>query len=547
MSDDLKCNFCNKVFATKQTLNVHQNTSKFCLKIQNKSVEGKNKCIHCNKSFTRKERLLSHLKICKSKKTKDFEIMLKDKINEEKISYLENELKKRIYLPPSINSKIITLKGVDIIQRNEDGFINLTTLFKAGKKDYFDWKQNKKTEPFLKNLSSTMRIHYDEIITTTNDINGKIQTWGHPMIAINIAQWISSKFYVEISKWIFENKERKGDEKLIEELSGHRDLIKEELKIPEFQEFKLTLSDGKEFLIPIRKDGYVNATLLCKASGKRIDNWLRLETTKKLLQEFSNSLRSEGVKSTDCLEGKYGGTFIHPDLAVQLAQWISPSFALQVSRWTREIMLTGRVELGNEKTNEELEMIIEQRLSIGIEPYLTNDITYIFEFTPEKENLKNPNLLDDENIHYFEIGVTSDIKDRKKAYSGCKLLKVFVYSSRQKAAMAESYMKNIVVELNMTLEYKNKKECMYGTYEDLDRFIEIITEHNIKSNKEPEDDKNSSSVEIYKIQTDKEIELKRIESEMEMEMQKNKQNMIMSLFERKLITFEQFNESLKNM
>ena len=544
---DLKCNFCNKIFATKQTLTVHQNTSKFCLKIQNKSVEGKNKCIHCNKSFTRKERLSSHLKICKSKKTKDFEIMIKDKINEEKISYLENELKKRIYLPPSINSKIITLKGVDIIQRNEDGFINLTALLKAGKKDYFDWKQNKKTEPFLKSLSLTMRIPYDEIIIKSNDINGKIQTWGHPLIAINISQWISSKFNVQISKWIFENKERKGDEKLIEELSGHHDLIKDQLKIPEFQEFKLTLSDGKEFLIPIRKDGYVNATLLCKASGKRIDNWLRLETTKKLLQEFSNSLRSEGVKSTDCLEGKYGGTFIHPDLAVQLAQWISSSFALQVSRWTREIMLTGRVELGNEKTNEELEMIQEQRLSIGIEPYLTNDITYIFEFTPEKENLKNPNLLDDENIHYFEIGVTSDIKDRKKAYSGCKLLKVFVYSSRQKAAMAESYMKNIVVELNMTLEYKNKKECMYGTYEDLDRFIEIITEHNIKSNKEPEDDKNSSSVEIYKIQTDKEIEMKKIESEMEMEMQKNKQNMIMSLFERKLITFEQFNESLKNM
>ena len=38
------------------------------------------------------------------------------------------------------------------------------------------------------------------------DINGIIHTWGHPMIAINIAQWISSKFYVEISK-------RKGDEK----------------------------------------------------------------------------------------------------------------------------------------------------------------------------------------------------------------------------------------------------------------------------------------------------------------------------------------------
>jgi len=78
--------------------------------------------------------------------------------------------------------------------------------------------------------------------------------------------------------------------------------------IQEFKEFKLKLSDGKDFLIPVRKDGYINVTLLCKASGKRIDNWMRLDSTKKLFHEFSNSLGSEGVRNVDCLEGKYGGT-----------------------------------------------------------------------------------------------------------------------------------------------------------------------------------------------------------------------------------------------
>lgn len=31
-----------------------------------------------------------------------------------------------------------------------------------------------------------------------------------------------------------------------------------------------------------------------------------------------------------------GGTWLHPDLAVQLAQWCSPVFAIQVSRWIQD-------------------------------------------------------------------------------------------------------------------------------------------------------------------------------------------------------------------
>ena len=35
------------------------------------------------------------------------------------------------------------------------------------------------------------------------------------------------------------------------------------------------------------------------------------------------------------------GTWVHPDVAIHLAQWCSPKFAVQVSRWVREWMTSG--------------------------------------------------------------------------------------------------------------------------------------------------------------------------------------------------------------
>ena len=240
------------------------------------------------------------------------------------------------------SNKVFKLKlsnnVISDIDVREDGYINITQLCKAGGKSFVEYNKVKQNQGYLEAISSFLRIPNTELIDIK--LSG---TYAHPKVACHLAKWISSDIEEQVLDFI----ERKNE-------SPH---------IPEFRDFKLILSDGKEFSIPVRKDGYVNATLLCKASGKRIDNWMRLDSTKNLFREFSNSLRSEGVKSTDCLEGKYGGTFIHPDLAVQLAQWLSPSFSLQVSRWIRELLLTGKVELGNEKSNEELENVYKEKLA----------------------------------------------------------------------------------------------------------------------------------------------------------------------------------------
>lgn len=110
--------------------------------------------------------------------------------------------------------------------------------------------------------------------------------------------------------------------------------------------------------IESREDGYINATSLCNAGGKKFNDWNRLESTKELIVALESDT---GLIASQLIDVKKGnsskfsqGSWIHPDLAVQLAQWISASFALKVSRWVRELALTGSVILGAEKSQDEL-------------------------------------------------------------------------------------------------------------------------------------------------------------------------------------------------
>ncbi len=93
-----ECSFCLKQFSTKSTLNIHQNTAKYCLEKQGKvsSIE----CNYCNKKFGSKQRLDEHLNSCK-KYIDDIKIehnKYKDIIdsNEKEKKELRNSCKKQI-------------------------------------------------------------------------------------------------------------------------------------------------------------------------------------------------------------------------------------------------------------------------------------------------------------------------------------------------------------------------------------------------------------------------------------------------------------------
>ena len=93
-------------------------------------------------------------------------------------------------------------------------------------------------------------------------------------------------------------------------------------------------------------DGYVNATAMCKAVGKLFGDYSRLGQTQAFLAELNNvtGITVDHLVFTTVTGPNEGrGTWVHPDIAINLGQWCSPKFAVAVSQWVRE-WATGKVQ-----------------------------------------------------------------------------------------------------------------------------------------------------------------------------------------------------------
>lgn len=91
-----------------------------------------------------------------------------------------------------------------------------------------------------------------------------------------------------------------------------------------------------------RHDGYINLTQMAKAYGKRVADWKENEENIALLALFKQNPIYKGFEPLISLRGRNGGTWGHPDIAIQFAQWLDRGFALQVSRWIRDWMTNGK-------------------------------------------------------------------------------------------------------------------------------------------------------------------------------------------------------------
>lgn len=133
------------------------------------------------------------------------------------------------------------------------------------------------------------------------------------------------------------------------------------------------------------KDGFVSATSICRATGKRLNDYLRVSRTHEYIQALLTALRTEidcatavagipatgkatvaGIPTSGAAPGgsasargvagipvtgveavvhvvrggvpELQGTWIHPRLAVDLARWVSPQFAVWMDGWFLEVM-----------------------------------------------------------------------------------------------------------------------------------------------------------------------------------------------------------------
>lgn len=89
------------------------------------------------------------------------------------------------------------------------------------------------------------------------------------------------------------------------------------------------------------RDGYVNATAMCKASGKDWFDYSRIGSTKDFLAELEAETGIPGSQLVQSVKGgnpALQGTWVHPQVAIHLAQWASAKFAVRVTQWVYDWM-----------------------------------------------------------------------------------------------------------------------------------------------------------------------------------------------------------------
>jgi hypothetical protein len=235
----MECQYCKTILKTNSALKHHQTKTKYCLKLQGKDEEkGNFICRGCDKDFHQKIHLSNHIKICEYYKPENFlkridilenekNILLQEKnilIQEKKdlieIVFKNHSLKENIIIEIDEDEedtsddnkdneeyKLRPLElgeGYTIEHRDEDGFVNVTNLCKAGNKQYKHWFSLDKTKTFLQVLSESVGFPTNTLIKYNTGSNKERATWAHPQVAINIAQWISPRFDVKVSAWVYE-------------------------------------------------------------------------------------------------------------------------------------------------------------------------------------------------------------------------------------------------------------------------------------------------------------------------------------------------------
>lgn len=100
--------------------------------------------------------------------------------------------------------------------------------------------------------------------------------------------------------------------------------------------------NGSPVTFQLGESTMVNATEMAKPFGKRANDWLTNNQTKELISSLSSVT---GIPATGLVIVKQGGniqgTWLHEDLALVFAQWLSPQFYLWCNDRIKELLKHG--------------------------------------------------------------------------------------------------------------------------------------------------------------------------------------------------------------
>ena len=510
------------------------------------------------------------------------------------------------FVPAQMVEFVLELNGSKFnIPVRRDGYVNVTKICQAagnGKRldNYRASPAGKEYMEFLKKRNLAKSNTLNPGITLLTSIRGNCPsrgTFAHPDLAMAIAMWAHPPFLAEVTSWIQELRiENAQLVTQIEELQAAAVDAPPAIVVVDAPP-AIAIDGARKPLvlngITIEVDPQtlmVNATQMCRAAGKLFGNYRQLESTEKFLQELSSVIGIPitsviGIPITGLIHTIQGGrpelqgTWVDWRVALHLAQWLSPAVQVQVTGWLGEFLLTGRVELGNEMSSQQLDDEWQQRVQEEQARHqqatetlemrhrqateaLETRIT-IMERQEELAEQKTreeldaaiktlardteqlPKFPDGANILYagyignllIKYGQSSNLirrlAEHRRHYPEFMLIKALPCDN---AVASEKKLRDFVAKKRIGGNYNNEKEIVcFETQEDVYKLIRAMQRS--CRNKD-----SAVSVELKRIEA--EVEIKRIEAEVEMkrmDVEKDKiETMRMELLMQDKITFEQY-------
>lgn len=169
---------------------------------------------------------------------------------------------------------------------------------------------------------------------------------------------------------------------------------------------------------------YVNATEMANKFDTQVGNWLMTDTAKALVEEISSLTEISVNQLVTKKRGNGGGTWMHEDVALAFAQWLSPKFWVWCNKHIKQLLTTGKTELKPQFNipqtyAEALRLAAEQQEEIERQKLMLEEKTEEIEEKDEVIQEQKP------KVDYYEQAMNAD-----GLYTITQIAKEFGYSAR---------------------------------------------------------------------------------------------------------------------
>lgn len=115
-------------------------------------------------------------------------------------------------------------------------------------------------------------------------------------------------------------------------------MIENSIKVFDYKGSKISFANGKNVM--------VNATEMGKKFGKRVTDWMDNQYSKEYIQELTEVRKSvsadfQAVRIVKGGNPELQGTWMHEDVALEFARWLSPAFAIWCNDRIKELLKYG--------------------------------------------------------------------------------------------------------------------------------------------------------------------------------------------------------------